>query len=171
MAFSPEGSDVLRQPNTAVRFLAAAALVLAATGVLARPDPDEITITDAWARATAPGQPVAAAYATLKAGAKLELVGIETPAAGRGEIHEMSMEGGVMRMRALPKLALPKGKVVKLAPGGIHIMLFRLAKPLTAGESVPMTFVFQRAGGQQTRQTIDVPVKEVEKPAGDHDHH
>lgn len=162
---------MFRQPNAAGRFLAGIALLLAATGAMARPDPEEVVITDAWARATAPGQPVAAAYANLKAGAKLELVGIETPAAGRGEIHEMSMEGGVMRMRALPKLALPKGKLVKLAPGGIHIMLFRLVKPLAAGESVPMTFVFQRAGGQQTRQTVDVPVKDVEKAAGDHDHH
>ena len=100
----------------------------------------------AWARATAPQQKVGGAYVTLTSPADDRLLGVSSPVAGRAEVHEMRMDGNVMRMReVMDGLALPAGKVVALAPGGYHIMLMDLKQPLVAGQVVPMQLRFRTA--------------------------
>ena len=92
----------------------------------------------AWVRATVLGQTTAGAYMQLTIGERANLVGVESPAAAGAEVHETRMEGKVMRMRAVPRLELIPGKTVELKPGGYHIMLLELKRPLKKGEVVPI---------------------------------
>lgn len=108
-----------------------------------------ISVTDAWARATMPGQPVSGAYMNIQADADARLVSAASPAVPRVEVHEMKMDGDVMRMREVKAIDLPKGKTVSLEPGGFHIMLMNLKKPITAGEIIPLTLVIESGGKQQ----------------------
>jgi copper(I)-binding protein len=120
----------------------------------------DIAVTNAWVRATVPGQPVAAAYMDIRASKAMKLVGVSSPVAERGEIHEMKDEDGMMKMRAVKAVDLPAGKTVSLAPGGLHVMLFGLAEPLTDGRKVTLTLKLRRASGATFSQVIEVPVKE-----------
>src|SRR5687767_1644133 len=81
-----------------------------------------VKVANAWVRAPAPGQKTAGAYVELTSDRDAALVGAGSPAAARVEMHSSSVEGGVMRMRALPRIELPAGRTVKLAPGAIHLM-------------------------------------------------
>ena len=121
-----------------------------------------VAVLDAWARANAPGQTVGAAYMTLISAQDSTMVKVESDIAGTVEIHSMSMDNGVMKMRMLEELPLPAGKAEKLAPGGFHLMLFDLKKPLTAGESVKLTLTFRDNAGKVTQQVVTLPVKEGE---------
>lgn len=118
-----------------------------------------LRISDPWVRATVPGQRVAAAYLTLQAAVPLRLVHVDAPAAASVQIHEMRMDGEIMKMRELKALELPAGQAVSLSPGGIHLMLLDVKQPLRPGQSVPMTFALENAAGQRVSQTLDVPVK------------
>lgn len=118
-----------------------------------------LEVSDAWARASAPGQQVGAAYMTLRSSEALAVTQVESPAAGSVEIHKMSMKDGIMRMRMMDALALQAGEPFKLAPGGFHLMLFDLRQPLKAGESVEFTLHLQDASGASSTQTVSVPVK------------
>lgn len=109
-----------------------------------------IRVTDAWARATMPGQPVSGAYMNIQADADARLVSVSSPLVPDVEVHEMKMDGDVMRMREVKAIDLPKGKTVSLQPGGYHIMLMNLKKPITAGEIVPLMLVIESGGKQQT---------------------
>ena len=129
---------------------------LALSGPVAYAD---VTITDAWARATRPAQKVGAAYMTLQSLQDATLVKIESPAAGTVEIHSMTMNDGVMKMRRLEELPLSGGESVKLAPGGFHLMLFDLAKPLQAGETVPFTLHFKDSAGNTSTVQTQAPIK------------
>ena len=82
------------------------------------------------------------------------LVGASSPVAGRIEVHEMKMEGSTMKMREVDKVELPAGKSVKLAPGGYHLMLLELKKPLPAGAAVPLTLFI--AGRDGKRSTVEI---------------
>ena len=109
-----------------------------------------VGVTDAWARATMPGQKVSGAYMQLRSDADARLVGASSPAVPRVEVHEMKMDGDVMRMREVKAIELPKGKTVSLEPGGYHIMLMNLAKPIAAGEIIPLVLTVESGGKQQT---------------------
>jgi periplasmic copper chaperone A len=98
-----------------------------------------IRVEAPWARATAPGQPVGGAFMKLTSDASAQLIGASSPVAGTVQIHMMKMQDGVMIMRELKSLPLPRGKTVELAPGGYHIMLMDLKQPLRAGENLPIT--------------------------------
>ena len=121
-----------------------------------------VEFRDLWVRATVPGQPVAAAYGAIKSGTRLALVTVTSPVARRCEIHQMKTEGGMMRMRAVKELPMGAGKVVELAPGGLHLMLLDLDKPLTAGATVPLTFTFRRKSGDTFQQTVTAVVRDAE---------
>lgn len=121
-----------------------------------------VVVSDAWARATAPGQEVGAAYMTLKSDKPATLVAMKSPVAGSVEVHEMSMKNGVMKMRMLQKLDLPAGQAVKLEPGGFHLMLIDLKKPLKAGETVDVVLSLKDRQGKTSEQKISVPVKAAE---------
>jgi copper(I)-binding protein len=118
-----------------------------------------VTVTDAWVRATVPGQKATGAFLKLTAKESVKLVGVSSPAAGVAEIHEMKMDKDVMKMAALPHgLDLPAGKVVELKPGSYHVMLMDLKAPMTKDSNVPLTLVFQDAKGVKTNLEVKVPV-------------
>ena len=83
----------------------------------------------------------------------------------------MTMDGGTMKMRAVEALDLPAGRPVKLAPGGYHIMLFDLKKPLIAGEKVPLTLVIESAGRRSRNVAVNAMVRAASNGAGNDDHH
>ena len=118
-------------------------------------------ISDAWVRANAPGQSVGAAYMSLTSPQDSNLFAVESPAAGSVEIHSMTMTNGVMKMRMLENLPLAAGKVEKLAPGGFHLMLFDLKKPLKAGEQVKFKLSFKDKDNKITQQEVVLPIKET----------
>jgi periplasmic copper chaperone A len=117
-----------------------------------------VQITDYWVKENAPGQSVGAAYMTLNSPQDSSLVYIETPAAGSVEIHSMSIENNVMKMRMLEELPLKAGKPEKLAPGGFHLMLFDLKAPLKAGETATFKLCFKDKTGNITHQNVTLPV-------------
>ena len=121
----------------------------------------EVSMTDAWVRANAPGQTVGAAYMTLKSAQDSTLVSVETAVAGSVEIHSMTMDNGVMKMRMLDELVLKAGKSERLAPGGFHLMLFDLKKPLKTGENVTFKLSFKDKANKISIQTIALPIKEA----------
>jgi copper(I)-binding protein len=89
------------------------------------------------------------------------LVAAASPVAGAVEIHNMKMEGGVMRMFAVDGIQLPANRTVKLAPGGYHVMLLDLKRTLNAGERVPMKLTVELAGGKRETIELDVEVRTV----------
>lgn len=109
-----------------------------------------VSVTDAWARATMPGQQVSGAYMQIRSDADARLVSVSSPAVPRVEMHEMKMDGDVMRMREMKAIDLPKGKTVSLEPGGFHIMLMNLPKPIAAGDVIPLILTVESGGKQQT---------------------
>lgn len=120
----------------------------------------DVVISEAWVRATAPGQKVGAAYMTLQSAQPAKLVYVESGSADEVEIHSMTMNNGVMKMRKLDVLALQPNKPEKLAPGGFHLMLFGLQKPLKAGETVTLTLCFKDQADKITHQKVTLPIKE-----------
>ena len=120
---------------------------------------DAVEITNAWTRATAPGQQVGAAYMTLTSKADMALESVESPVAGSVEIHSMTMKDGVMRMRKLETLPLKADQPEHLAPGGFHLMLFDLKKPLKVGETVDFRLHFKDASGQTSTMHVVSPIK------------
>jgi copper(I)-binding protein len=118
-----------------------------------------VKITDAWVRATAPGQEVGGAYMTITSKIDSTLTSASSPIASDVQIHRMWMEKDVMKMRRLDSLLLPKGKPVKLGPDGFHLMLFGLKKPLKEGDNIEFSLTLKDKLGNQTVQIVRVPVK------------
>lgn len=108
-----------------------------------QPNKALVSVQNAWVRPTNAGQDVGAAYMTLTSTQDITLVGIESDITKSVEIHSMSMEGGVMKMRMLDTLPLTAGKPYILAPGGFHLMLFDLKKPLNVGDQVNFVLHFR----------------------------
>jgi len=96
---------------------------------------------------------------TLTSTEDAKVVAIKSPAAGRVEIHASTMEGGVMQMREQPALALPAGRSVKLEPGGYHVMLMDLVKPLAAGDKVPLVLTIEDAKGRRSALEVKADVR------------
>ena len=129
--------------------------------LVAAPAFAQVRITDAWIRGTVPGQMGTGAFMQLESPTDVTLVGVASPAAKVAQIHEMAMEGGVMKMRAVAKLPLPAGRAVAMKPGGYHLMLMELSKPLKEGDQVPVTLTFVDKDGRKTTQDIAVPVRSL----------
>jgi len=144
--------------------LAAGGAVLAAA---AQAQP--ASVQDAWVRAPAPGQKVAGVYLEIVSRTNAALVAVASPVAARAELHSMTMEGGVMKMRPLERIELPAGTAVKLAPGGLHVMLIDLKQPLQRGEKVPVTLtVLQLDSGSRSAFTVRAEVRDVDAKAHHH---
>ena len=127
-------------------------LVLALAGCDA--PPPEIEVSDAWARATAPGQSNAAVYATIaNRGGPDRLIGVSSNA-GMAMLHRSDNEGGVSRMQMLSDLAIPADGRVALAPGGTHVMVTGLGAPLAVGADFPLTFRFAKAGPRTVKVAV-----------------
>lgn len=121
----------------------------------------EVAISEAWVRASAPGQKVGAAYMTLQSAQAMKLVYVESASADEVEIHSMTMNNGIMKMRQLDALDLHPNKPEKLAPGGFHLMLFGLKKPLKTGEMVTLKLCFKDQANKITHQEVTLPIKET----------
>ena len=149
--------------QTALRLgTAMATLACAAAGAQAQ----NVDVKSAWIRTSVQGQKATGAFMTLTAKDGNRLVGASSPVAGVVEVHEMKMEGDIMRMRALPNgLDLPAGKPVALQPGGYHIMLMDLKADLPKDSTVPMTLSFKDAKGVESRLELKLPVA-VSAPGG-----
>ena len=129
-----------------------------------------VEVKNPWARATVQGQKATGAFMQITAPAATTLIGVSTPVAGVAEIHEMKMDGDVMRMRPLPKgLELPAGKAVQLKPGGYHLMLMDLKLPLQKDTTIPLTLTLRDSKGVQSTQELRVPVLSA-APAGQAEH-
>jgi len=118
-----------------------------------------VEVKNAWVRATVQGQKATGAFMQITAPAASTLISVSTPVAGVAEVHEMKMDGDVMRMRPLAKgLELPAGKAVQLQPGGYHLMLMDLKLPLQKDTTIPVTLTLQDSKGVQSSQELRVPV-------------
>jgi copper(I)-binding protein len=140
--------------------------LLALAGALALAAPlagAQTTVTDAWVRGTVAQQAATGLFAQITSKQGGRLLGVSSPVAGVAEIHEMAMDGDVMRMRAVPGIALPAGQPVALQPGGYHVMLMALRQTLRAGATVPVTLVVEGADGK--RETVEVRAQ-VRTPDG-----
>ncbi len=128
----------------------------------------QTTVKEAWVRGTVAQQKATGLFARITSATGGRLVAAASPLAERVEIHEMSMEGSVMKMRALPAgLELPAGKTIELKPGGYHVMLLGLKRPLGAGDTVPMSLTIESAGGKRETVEIQAPVRPLgAAPAG-----
>ena len=133
---------------TPTRFALAAAALL-----VALPAAAQVTVTDPWIRGTVQGQMATGAFMKLQSAKDARLVEAASPVAGVVEIHEMTMQNNVMRMRAVQALSLPAGRAVELKPGGYHVMLMDLKQQMKEGEVVPVTLVVETAG---RREAIEV---------------
>jgi copper(I)-binding protein len=129
---------------SAVCLVLLTALIPAFTAAAA---PPALSAQDAWVRAT-PGVEVAAAYLTLHNGGTQPVVvnGVTSPAAGAAMIHESSLVNGQSTMRAHEPLRIGAGETVRFAPGGLHIMLHRLKRPLAPGDEVPLVLLLEGGG-------------------------
>lgn len=132
--------------RTVVSLFLAASLSAASLTAAAKP---VVTVTDAWARETAPGQVNGGGFAVIsnKGSKDDRLVSGTSPVAAEVQLHTMSMDGGVMRMRQLVDgIPVPAGQTVTLKPGSLHVMFIGLKHPLKRGETVPVTLRFAKAG-------------------------
>jgi periplasmic copper chaperone A len=127
--------------------------------VLAGAAQAQVEVKDPWVRGMVPAQKATGAFMRITSAAPAKLVGASSPAAGVVEIHRSTMEGGVMRMRPVEAIELPAGQAVELRPGGYHVMMMQVPKPLQEGETVPITLVFETADGKRESVTIEAPVK------------
>ena len=114
----------------------------------------QVTVKDPWVRGTVAQQKATGAFMQITAAGGGRLLSATSPVAGVVEIHEMAMDGNVMKMRAIASLDLPAGRAVELKPGGHHVMLMDLKQALQVGQSVPLTLVVEAPGGK--RETVQV---------------
>lgn len=133
-----------------------------------------VSVKDAWVRATVPQQKATGAFMQVQAAKDSKFVSASSPLTPTVEIHEMAMQGDVMRMRQVQSVELPAGKPVELKPGGYHIMLMNLKGQVKEGETVPFTLVFEGKDGKRETVEIKAPVRALNsaaKPAAAHAGH
>ena len=144
-------------------FLAALS-VLAAQSAWANP----VVVSKAWVRPTVAGQAVAAAYMDITARESARLIAVRSPISPSVQIHSMQMDGDIMRMREVPSLDLPKNRAVSLKPGGYHLMLMKLKKPIQAGDKIPLTLIVETNG---KREKVSVEAIAQKNTADEASHH
>ncbi len=128
----------------------------------------QTTVKEPWVRATVAQQKATGAFMQLTSAQGGKLISAQSPAAGVVEVHEMAMDGNVMKMRAVNSLELPAGKAVDLKPGGLHVMLMDLKQQMKAGDSVPLTLVIEGKDGK--RETVEVKAQVKALGGADHGH-
>ena len=145
-------------------------LIIAAALLTGMAHAQSVDVKDAWVRTSVPGQKATGAYMKLTAKDGANLVAASSPVAGVTEVHEMKMEGDIMKMKAVAGgLHLPAGKTVELKPGGYHVMLMDLKAALPKDSTIPLTLVFKDAKGVESRLELKVPVAAAPM-AGAHKH-
>ena len=152
--------------------VALASLATAQSGAPAPVKAGSLTIEQPWIRATPGGAKVAGGYLRItNTGREADrLLATSIPIAGRGEVHEMSNEGGVMRMREVAGgLAIEPGRSVELKPGGFHLMFLDLSSPVAVGQPIRGTLTFEKAG--RVEVSFEVAPVGARGPVGGHAHH
>ena len=147
-----------------------AACVAASTFLLSHTAMAQLTVKDAWVRATVAQQKATGAFMQLLSAQDAKLVAAQSPVAGVVEVHEMALDNGVMKMRAVPSLALPAGKAVELKPGGYHVMLMDLKGQVKDGDTVPVTLVVEGQDGKRQSIEVKAPARTMAQPAMKHEH-
>jgi copper(I)-binding protein len=144
------------------KFFIAACALLASTAFA-----QNVKVSDAWARSTVQGQKASGAFMTLTSDQPVKLIGVSAAVAGVAQIHEMKMDGNVMKMAPVNALDLPAGQAVALKPGGFHVMLMDLKAPLSKDSQVDLTLTFQDAKGKNFTQTVQAKVGKQAPMASD----
>ena len=119
----------------------------------------QVIVTEAWIRATVAQAKAGGASMRLTSAQDARLLEVRSRVAGSIQIHQMEMDGQMMKMHVVPSLELPAGKTIDLAPGGYHLMLLDLKQQLKQGDNVPMTLVVQNKNKEMLEINIEVPVK------------
>ena len=115
-----------------------------------------IRVEKAYTRATVPGQQVAGGFMKIEnKGAADQLISASSPVSGEVQLHEMAMDGNVMKMRQVKEVVVPAGATVELKPGGLHLMFMNIKAPLTAGETVPVRLKFAKAGEIEVKMPVN----------------
>jgi len=115
-----------------------------------------VQIENAYTRSTVPGQMAAGGFMKIEnKGAVDQLISASSPVAGEVQLHEMAMEGNVMKMRQVKEVVVPAGGAVELKPGGMHLMFMNIKAPLTAGETVPVKLKFAKAGEVEVKMPVN----------------
>jgi copper(I)-binding protein len=115
-----------------------------------------IKIENAYTRSTVPGQQVAGGFMKIEnKGGVDQLISASSPVAGEVQLHEMAMDGNVMKMRQVKDIAVPAGATVELKPGGLHLMFMNIKAPLAAGETVPVKLKFAKAGEVEVKMPVN----------------
>lgn len=132
-------------------------------------DVGDLHVDHPWARATPPVAPTAAAYFIIhnKGAAADRLLGAETAAAGRVELHEHVHQDGLMKMQHVQAVEVPAHGEARFEPMGYHVMLFDLKQPLAEGERFPMTLHFEKAGDLKVEIAVQ---KDAPQAHGEHEH-
>ena len=124
----------------------------------------QVTVKDAWVRATVAQQNATGAFMKLQSSQDAKLISVQSPVADVVEVHEMRMDGNIMKMRPVPHLALPAGKAVELKPGGHHIMLMDLKGQVKEGDTVPVILLVEGRDGKRQSLELKVPVQKAAMP-------
>jgi hypothetical protein len=119
----------------------------------------EVTVKQPWVRATVAQQKATGAFMQISSSQDARLVEFRSPLAGVVELHEMVMDNGVMRMRAITALELPAGKTVTLGPGSYHLMLLDLKAQMKEGDSVPLILVIEARDKKRETLEVNAPVR------------
>lgn len=167
-----------RNPLHWPSLLVAVALTLVGAGSLIRDalaheyKAGALVIGHPWARATLPGAKVGGGYLSITNNGSVpdRLTGFSSSIADRGEMHEMSTSGGVMRMREIKGLEIKPGETVAFKPGGNHLMFMDIKEPLVEGKPVKVTLTFERAGAVEVEFVVDKAGASGGKTGG-HEHH
>lgn len=146
------------------KFLAAGLFGL----VLTAPAYAQVRIEDPWVRATVPHQKVTGAFMRITSAEDARLVAVTSAVAGTVEIHEMTMDKDVMKMRPVQAVQLPAGRTVELGPGGHHVMLMDLRQALQPGDRVRLTLTVEGRDGKRQVHEIDAPVRPLATAGGGH---
>jgi copper(I)-binding protein len=143
-------------------------LLFLLAALVATPAWCQVTVENAWARATPPGAKLGAGYMTIRnGGAADRLVSASSPAAEKVETHVTLKEGDVSRMRQVKAYDVPAKGKLELAPGGSHLMLVNIKAPLKEGDKVPLVLKFEKAGEVRTQ----LSVRALGTSAHEHTHH
>ena len=152
----------------ALQSVGAMLLALSCTGLA---QAQSVTIKDAWIRGMVQGQTATGAFMEITAKSAVRLIGVATPVTKHAEVHNMTMENGVMKMFPVDGVDVPAGKMVRLASGGYHVMLMNLPKALNAGDRVPLQLTFELADRKRETVELSVEVRDVRgQPAPQHKH-
>jgi copper(I)-binding protein len=136
--------------------VATASLSMATTAQAQNAKVGSVQIENAYTRATVPGQQVAGGFMKIEnKGAADQLISASSPVSGEVQLHEMAMDGNVMKMRQVKEVAVPAGATVELKPGGLHLMFMNIKAPLVGGETVPVKLKFAKAGEVEVKFPVN----------------